>query len=230
MSGYGEAPEECELIQDELAEFALGTLFGRRRSEVLQHIGSCPMCSATLNHLSTVADAMLQLAPRKDPPLGFELRLAERLQAMAPATSSVHRPRGFGRVSMLAAASVLIVVLGFSVGALATRQGGNRQAQSSSVVLASAHLTSQGHVVGLVMITAGRPAWMFMTVTTEGWTGGVTCQVTLAGGRVETVGVYRLSGGYGAWGAPLPSPAGGVRSARLLAPNGTVLASARLSA
>ncbi len=71
---------------------------------------------------------------------------------------------------------------------------------------------------------------MYMTVNGVDWSGTVTCQATLAGGKVETVGVFNLSGGRGDWGAPLTSPAGEVRSARLLSPNGTVLASARLSA
>jgi hypothetical protein len=69
-----------------------------------------------------------------------------------------------------------------------------------------------------------------MTIDGGAWSGTVTCEVTLAGGRVETIGVFRLSGGYGAWGAPLTSPAGTMRSARLIAPNGAVLASAQLSA
>jgi hypothetical protein len=41
MSGYVEDPRQCDAIQDELAELALGTLFGRSRSEVLDHVESC---------------------------------------------------------------------------------------------------------------------------------------------------------------------------------------------
>ena len=79
------------------------------------------------------------------------------------------------------------------------------------------------------MISAGNPAWMFMTIDAGAWTGKVTCDPTLAGGKVERIGVFKLSGGYGAWGSPLTSSAGKVRSAQLIAPNGTVLASAQLS-
>lgn len=80
------------------------------------------------------------------------------------------------------------------------------------------------------MISAGKPAWMFMTIDAGAWSGKVTCQLTLAGGKIERIGVFKLSAGYGAWGAPLTSPAGRVRSAQLVTSNGTVLASAQLSA
>ena len=69
-----------------------------------------------------------------------------------------------------------------------------------------------------------------MTINKDGWSGTVKCQVILAGGKVQTVGVFHLSGGYGAWGAPLAAPADTVRSARLVASDGTTIASARLSA
>ena len=78
------------------------------------------------------------------------------------------------------------------------------------------------------MISAGSPTSMFMTIDAGTWTGKVTCEVTIAGGKVEKVGVFTLSAGYGAWAAPLSSPASKVRSAQLIAPNGTVLASAQL--
>jgi len=83
MSGYVEGPRQCEAVQDELAELALGAVSGRRRAELLEHTGSCPRCLAELERLSIVADTLLQLAPRAEPPLGFEMRLVQRLQASA---------------------------------------------------------------------------------------------------------------------------------------------------
>ena len=40
MSGNVDDLTQCEVVQDELAELALGTLSGRRRSEVLGHVDS----------------------------------------------------------------------------------------------------------------------------------------------------------------------------------------------
>jgi hypothetical protein len=81
MSRYLEDPTRCEVIRDDLAELALGTLSGRGRSEALGHVGSCPQCGAELEKLSIVADALLYVAPHVQPPLGFELRVAEVLRA-----------------------------------------------------------------------------------------------------------------------------------------------------
>jgi hypothetical protein len=225
MSGYVEGPRQCEALQDELAELALGLLSGRSRAELLDHVGSCPRCSAELERLSIVADTLLQLAPKSEPPLGFELRLAQRLQASA----STHRPNRSRRLSALCAAAVVMVGLGFGLGALGTHRSGDSQANPAAANLTAANLTSHGQVLGEVMISTGRPAWMFMTVDADAWSGKVTCEVTLADGKVEVTGVFDLSGGYGAWGAPLTSPAGQVRSARLITAEGTVLASAKLS-
>jgi anti-sigma factor RsiW len=225
MSGNIEDPGQCELVQDELAEFALGTLYGRSRSEVLHHVGSCARCAAKLERFSVVADTLLQLAPEIEPPLGFELRLAERIQTSA----SVHRPRRFRRASALSVAAMVMVVLGFGLGMLVTPRGANNQGRSATANLTSANLTSQGHVLGEVVISGGSPAWMFMTVNEGARSGRVICDVTLAGGKVESIGAFVLTGGYGSWGAPLTSPVSKVRSARLIAQNGTVLATAQLS-
>lgn len=216
-------PRQCEAIQDELTELALGTLFGRSRSEVLDHVGLCPRCAATLEQLSIVADTLLQLAPEIEPPLGFELRLAERLQASA----KVNRPRRFRRASAISAVALILVVLSFGLGTLLSTKSDNNQGQLARINLATANLTSNGKVLGEAMISEGAPGWIFVTIDGRAWSGTVTCDVTLAGGTIERIGVFKLSGGYGAWGAPLTAPAGNVRSAQLITPNGTVLASAQ---
>jgi len=223
MSGSVEGSSQCETVQDDLPELALGTLSGRRRSEALGHVWTCPHCSVELEQLSIVADALVQLAPPVEPPVGFEKRLVERLQ-VAPA----HRPKRVRRVGALCAAAVA-VILGFGLGALVTRGGGNGQSQPATSTLTTAKLTSHGEVVGEVMITAGRPAWMFMAINGSAWTGTVRCDVTLVGGKVDTIGVFQLSGEYGAWAAPLTSAADQVRSAQLIASDGTILASAQLA-
>ena len=230
MSANVEDPRQCELIQGELAELALGILSGRSRSRVLFHVESCPRCTAELERLSYVADELVQLAPEVEPPLGFELRLAEKIRAATPERQRLRfrqRPR-FRRSGMLAVAAAVIVVLGFGIGTLTNLRGGNNQHRLPTANLTTANLTSHGHVLGEVMISAGSPGWMFMTIDDADWSGTVTCAVTLSGGKVETIGAFKLSGGYGAWGAPLTSPAGKVQAARLIAPNGTILASVQL--
>jgi len=63
-----------------------------------------------------------------------------------------------------------------------------------------------------------------MTIDGDSWSGTVTCEVTPATGEVETIGVFKLSAGYGAWGAAPTTPTGSMRSARLVDRNGTVVA------
>jgi hypothetical protein len=225
MSGDVEQPAQCQLIADDLTELAFGTLSGRRRSEVLDHVGSCQPCHAELEQLSVVVEALQQLAPRMQPPLGFELRLAERLQATA-----TPRPRRFRRVGALSAVAVVVVMLAFGLGALVGPEAGNDKDQSAGTNLVTANFVSRGQVLGELQISAGSPAWMLVTIHDGGWQGTVTCDVTFSGGQVETIGKFKLSGEYGVWAAPLPSTAGQVRSAQLIASNGAIVASAQLGA
>jgi predicted anti-sigma-YlaC factor YlaD len=224
MSDHVEHSAQCEAVADELAELALGTLSGRRRSEVLDHVGSCAHCRAELEQLAVVIEALQQLAPQVQPPLGFESRLAQRLRGTA--TPRSRRSRRVGALSAAAA----VVMLAFGLGVLVARGAGNGGGQPATANLVTANFTSGGRVVGAVMISPGSPAWMLVTITGGGWHGTVTCDVTLAGGQVETIGAFRLSGEYSAWAAPLTSTVGQVRSARLIDSNGAILATARVGA
>ncbi len=216
--------DRCEAVSGDLAELALGTLTGRERSEALVHVESCRRCSAELASLSSVMDTLLELAPAVEPPLGFEQRLMQRLDA-APAPARPHRSR---RVALLAAAALALAALGFGAGSLVS-SGGGGPAGGGGGKVASAPLRSNGVTVGELFVSGGSPAWMYMTVD-AGWASSVTCQVTLAGGRVETVGRFTLAQGYGAWAAPLAYPAGKVTGARLVSASGAVVAAARLPA
>jgi anti-sigma factor RsiW len=225
MSGDAENRAQCEVIADDLTELALGTLPGRRRSEVLAHVGSCQSCRAELEQLSVVVEALQQLAPRVQPPIGFELHVAERLQGMTAA-----RPRRRRLVGVLSAAAAVVAVLAFGLGALVARGDDNGKGRSSATDPVAANFMSNGQVIGELVISDGSPAWMTVTVHGGGWLGTVTCEVTLAGGAVHTIGVYELSGEAAAWAAPLPSTGGRVRSAELIAADGTTVASAQVRA
>ena len=70
---------ECEAMSDDLIEFALGTLSGRSRAVVLDHLETCAHCDAEVwSPWPTSTDKMLWLAPEAEPSLGFETRLIER--------------------------------------------------------------------------------------------------------------------------------------------------------
>jgi anti-sigma factor RsiW len=224
MSSSFDASQQCGAVQEELAELALGISSGRTRSDVLAHIGSCARCAADLEALSVIADSLLELAPEVEPPLGFELRLAERLGKEAGA----QRARRSPRAAVLAAAAAVTILLGMGIGvAVAPRSASTPQA-ATPADLTSAHFTAHGHVVGELVISSEKPAWMFITIDVGKWAGKVTCEITTTTGAVDRLGVFELTGGFGEWGVPLRAPAHSVRTALLIASDGTVLAHAQV--
>jgi predicted anti-sigma-YlaC factor YlaD len=212
--------DTCASFADAAAELALGTLDGQERAVALAHADGCPRCRSLLEGLALTADALVQLAPSAEPPVGFESRL---FAAMTPAPRRARRGR---LIWASVAAAVLAVGIGFGVGRW-TSTGGPTAPLSADIRIG--HLMSAGQSRGQVVVTPGKPAWLVMTVSDEGAAATVSCQVTLAGGRVVTVGKFSLDRGYGEWSAPLSVNPSQVRSAQLVGPDGATLASASLS-
>jgi hypothetical protein len=226
----------CVDVEGSLAELALGVLPGDDRAVVLAHMESCKRCQAEAERLALTADTLLQLAPDVEPPVGFEVRLFERLGISEPIPEvNVARKRiggtltrlsNRGRVLVATAAVTLGVALGFGGGWVANP--GTSMASQSNEYGASgstATLLSDNHAVGTVSTFAGTPGWMLMTVHGGNISGWVTCEVTLVNGRQVAVGSFRLDQGYGAWSARLPVSAQDIRSARV-AHDGVVVGSA----
>ncbi len=234
MTGAAPVPA-CAAVQGDLAELALGTLAGRERADALAHLAECPRCRAELEQLSAAADALVRLAPPAEPPVGFEVRLFDRL-GVAPRPEPRRRPGTGRRATLVLAAAAVVVAVALAFGAGWVASTGPRS-PSLGVAggdfdgrLVSARLTAGGHADGEVLVYSADPSWMFMTLADAGRSAEVTCEVTTRGGRTVRVGTFWLSpGGYGAWGTALPVPAGEVRSARVVARDGTVLASAVLA-
>ena len=145
--------QQCAPFEEDLAELALGILSGRARSEALEHLESCRWCSAELEQLSTAADIVLQLAPELEPPLGFELRLAERMRLNALKDQSTHPHR----VRAFATAAVLIAILGLGLGLFATSRGNSTRPWSTTAALTATTTGSHHQVLGKVFVSAGNP-------------------------------------------------------------------------
>ena len=56
-------------------------------------LSSCPSCRALLQGLSLTSDALLQLAPAADPPIGFESRLFAKISGATPPPERPYRAR-----------------------------------------------------------------------------------------------------------------------------------------
>ena len=140
--------------------------------------------------------------------------------------------RGPGRMRRALAAAGAVLALfaaglgGWRIGVATTPTA----AVQANGQLTSANLVSANHRnVGRVFVYSGTPGWLYMSVDLGSGSGGVTCQVVGKDGRVTTIGSFRLADGYGAWGSPDPGYLGELSGTRLVAGDGTVIASGTFS-
>ena len=246
----------CAEFGDVAAELALGVLTGRERARALAHLERCDACREDVRLLTVTGEELVGLLPAIEPPAGFETRVMDRLGLAAPAPArplsparrlgrrlagwiragwiraggtgarSGPRPR---RILATAAVAAAVVVAGLG-------GWGLHGATSSPVAspLSSAPLLTASHqTAGHIYLYDADSRWLYMSVDLGGGAvgnGTVLCQVEDADGHVTTVGSFRLSGGYGHWGSPVPPTSGPLTSARLVTTTGTVLATAAFPA
>ncbi|HUC04192.1 MAG TPA: hypothetical protein VL961_02260 [Acidimicrobiales bacterium] len=224
----GPRARRCADVGEVVPELALGILTGRARSDALAHVEQCTRCTEELEQLSRAADAVVQVAPEVEPPLGFEVRLFGRMGVSGPATRRLH-PR---RVLAVLAAAAAVVALGVGLGVgLSGGPGPTTSAPAPhhpGPLVSVADLSEHGEHVGQVFTYGGPTPWVFMTLSDSAARGRVTCEVVTTGGAVRTVGTFVARSGYGAWGAPLPVAPQDVRVAEVVASDGSVVARARL--
>jgi hypothetical protein len=239
MTGPDE-PMPHDALDDELADLALGQLDGRRRAVLLQHVESCPRCLAQVERLTMAADGVVHLAPELEPPVGFENRLFDRFtQAATPASvTAAHRwglggrwrPRTTRARLGLVATAALMALLGVGAGwALRGGDGANPASTQARPAL-EAELIGSGKSHGEVYVSAGRPAWLTMTVKSVAVSGTVQCRITTDRGVSYVLGSFSLHDGHGTWDAALPVAADQVERAQLLSSSAEVLATASIRA
>lgn len=148
---------------------------------------------------------------------------------------------GQGRLA-LAAAAVLVFALGALAGGLlmgrAPLGGGPPAAgppaasvpplRPSTVAsgLLDAPLLAEGRPVGEVYAYAGSPAWVYMSVDLGRGGDPLSCQLLRRDGTSITIGSFPVTAGRGYWGAPSPVLPDTLAGARVLAADGTLLATA----
>ena len=219
----------CEEYGDELAELALGVLTGRERARVLWHVESCPRCAEELEILARAADSVVQAAPEMEPPLGFEVRLFERmgLTDVAPRRRRLRPSRWVPAVVGVAAAA-LVLGLGLSLTSSSPTPTVTVQPHGTDHVVTAA-LVEHGETVGHVMAVGGAKPWISMMMADSSAQGRVNCVVVTDDGVTHRVGSFDANKGYGAWISPLPVNPDQLRSAEVVSPSGTVIATATLS-
>jgi hypothetical protein len=222
----------CAEISKAWPELALGVLTGRDRVAALAHLETCSHCSDQVEQLSRVADAVVQVAPEREPPVGFEVRLFERMGVSEAGSTPIRRRRP---PAWALAAAAAVVALAIGLGAGWSLSSSSPRHPSTAVghltpgnIVTAAALREDGHTVGRVSISSGANPWMYMSLGDASVQGKVTCQVVTDDGVTHTVGTFTVKQGYGAWGAPLPVPPGAVHQAQVVSTQGTVIATATL--
>ena len=219
----------CEEYGDELAELALGVLTGRDRARMLSHVESCPRCAEELEVLSRTADSVVQAAPDMEPPLGFEVRLFERmgLTDVAPRRRRLRPSRWLPAVVGVAAAA-LALGLGLSLTSSSSPTPTVTAQPQGAHRVVTAALVEHGATVGHVMAVSGAKPWISMMMSDSSAHGTVDCVVVTDAGVTRHVGTFVADKGYGAWIAPLPVNPADVHTAEVVSPSGTVIATATL--
>jgi hypothetical protein len=218
----------CQDYASDLSELALGVLTGRERARALSHVDACPRCAEELEQLSHAADAVVQVAPEVEPPLGFEVRLFERMgvAGVRPRTRRRRVPR-WVPAALAAAAAVAALVVGLSLASTSpTPPAQNAAGPARHVALAD--LLENGVNVGRVVTHGGEDPWMSMMLADSSARGSVDCVVVTKDGVTHWVGSFTANNGYGAWLAPLHVDPKDIRTAQVVSPSGTVIATATL--
>src|SRR5215469_2178384 len=69
----------CAELAEVAAELALGVLTGRERAEAVAHLDRCDGCREDVRQLMATGEGLLELLPEREPPVGFEMRVLDRL-------------------------------------------------------------------------------------------------------------------------------------------------------
>ncbi len=216
----------CDAYADDMAELALGVLTGRARAQALSHVESCPRCADELEQLSRAADTVVQVAPEVEPPLGFEVRLFERMGVTEVRRRRRRiRPAYWVPAVVAAAAAALALGLGLT---LTSSPAPTTTAEAHQSKVISADLVENDASVGHVVAVAGKEPWMSMMLADSTARGTVDCVVVTDDGVVHRVGTFVALKGYGAWISPLHVNPADIRTAEVLSPSGTVIATATL--
>ncbi|MFB7058170.1 anti-sigma factor family protein [Streptomyces vinaceus] len=225
----------CEQLRELDAELALGILPARERARAVAHLDHCPGCREHVEQLAVVGDDLLGLLPGTEPPVGFESRVTALLQPPSPAPAPTRSPgrRWLLRPRVAAVAAALAVACGFGGWAAGTAieqaAAPVSPTASAGVQLLQAPLITGGREVGRVFAHPGAQGWVYMKVDLEKPMPEISCVLDHKDGTMTRLGTFSLADGYGYWVATTDVNATTLAGARLLTPEGSLLASAHFA-
>jgi hypothetical protein len=212
-------PGNCAETRAVLPELALGIADGAERARALEHAIACADCRRELEELSAVADDLVALAPEREPPVGFEARVLDRLRV--PERPRPVRARALRRLSFAAAA--LAAAAATAIGMVLAYGDDHRLASQYRAALQGAdgkyfqsgHLrAADGTVVGNVFGYEGSPSWVFYVLDARYRTGAYDERLVTRSGRTVDLPSFRLVDA--SWGIATPIPLRDIAVVRLV--------------
>jgi hypothetical protein len=198
---------DCDEVEVLAPEFALGTLSGVDRADVVAHLASCAACQRQVEELTRVVDSVLLLAPEEDPSPGLEARvLASTVRAGGRETS--------GRRKLLVGAIAAAALLGVVAFALLGRDDGPDTLRTAVAV------EDGGRSICRAVLNEVDPAWLFVSLDEPGEDGSTYgVEVRFADGRSQHVGQLDVRDGHGVLAVTLELGEDRVTAVRLIGPD-----------
>ena len=86
--------------------------------------------------------------------------------------------------------------------------------------------TTDGRVMGQIVVSRGNPSWVFLDVGGANYTGTIVCKLQVADGSTVATGAFMLHGGKGVLSKTIQVDVGRLRGAKLVTSTGAIVASA----
>jgi hypothetical protein len=197
--------ERCREVRDLIPELAMGVASGDARAPALAHLAHCTDCRRELEDAAGTVDALLLLAPEREPPTGFDARVLAALDKSPPR----HRMR----TGLLVAAAVVLVAT-LAAGLTWSRGADDREVAgqyrevlsiADGSYLRAADLQIDGTSSGNVLAYDGRPSWLFVTVE-DAPPGNYHVRLVGTDGRTGWIGTCTVQDGTGSWGTTVDVP------------------------
>lgn len=220
----------CDVTRELTAELALGVAAGEERARTVRHLDGCAGCRRDVAELGDLVDALMLLAPEREPPVGFESRV------VAAVTGRRRRPRWRRVLAYAVAATLAAAATG--VGAyLVTEQDRTVAAQYRTALERAGGRyfgveflqESGGGRAGHVFVYRGRPSWAFVVLPPER-AGSFHVEVVTREGETLDAGTIDMTAGENGVGVVLPADLAALETIRLLPDGGDAPLEAHLPA
>ena len=154
----------CEETRELAPELALGIVEGEERGRALKHVADCPECRRRVDELAEVADQLLLLAPHREPPVGFE---SDVVQRVLPSPTPRRRRRlqlVFAPAAAALAAAAITLGLVWNDWQAGRSYNGTLDKANGKQFEAYSLYGGGGSVAGSVFSYEGAPNWVQITV------------------------------------------------------------------